>query len=172
MSSIIHSNRYERPGNCFVGRIGPGIIRSPAEREAEEQFMKAIRELPLIEDPVLKALREKREERAMSGTEIPCAHEPHGVGNHDLPDVVTPEVFMDRFTHQAAFDAVMKFEAELIKAKPVASALGSFLEVTIAAVLSGRVTDIVKQKYLDAGWKTVTFTQGSPTTTTLKVIFP
>ncbi|WDS62168.1 hypothetical protein [Pseudomonas phage D6] len=172
MSDHIHCNRYEQPGNCYTGRIGPGILKSPADREAEAAFMQALQTLPLTEHPAIKAFQDGYKEQMMSGTEIPCAHEPHGTGSHDLPDVVTPEVFMDRYTHQAAFEAIMKFEAELIKVKPIASATGSFLEVSAPFVLSGRVTDIVRQKYLDAGWKTVTLTQVNPNSTSLKVIFP
>lgn len=164
----MHPNRYEEPGNCMDARlrqhlsmtsaIGPGITNC-RQKADDAAFIAALAALP-------------KDIFDMSHVPTGCDHEPHGTGSHDLPDVVTPEIFMDRFTHQAAFEALVKFEAALIKVKPTASIDGSFLAASAEVVMSGRVQDIVKQKYIDAGWKNISFTLVNPTTTTVKLYFP
>lgn len=101
-----------------------------------------------------------------------CDHEPHGNGSHELPSVVTPEDFTDRNTHQEATKAIMLLEAGLVKGKPQASAKGSFVEIVIQQVLNGRVSVIVKQRYMDAGWKEVVITQLDNVSSKVAIYFP
>jgi hypothetical protein len=98
--------------------------------------------------------------------------EPHGAGSGDLPDIVTPEIFMDRYTHNQAFYGIMKIEAALEDAKPLPSVVGSYVEVRVSAIFNGRVGDIIKQQYLDKGWATITLIEVDATTTAVKLVFP
>jgi hypothetical protein len=101
-----------------------------------------------------------------------CDHEPHGIGSQELPDVVTPEIFMDRYTHQAATKAIVLIEAALINAIPKPSAQGSSLTVDVPVVLNGRVTDIVRQRYTDVGWVNVVITAIDLVSTRVSLFFP
>jgi hypothetical protein len=101
-----------------------------------------------------------------------CDPEPHGAGSQELPEVVTPEIFMDRYTHQAATKAILLIESALINAIPKPSAQGSSLSVTVPVVLNGRVTDIVKQRYVDVGWVNVTISAVDLESTQVSLFFP
>jgi hypothetical protein len=101
-----------------------------------------------------------------------CDHEPHGIGSQELPDVVTPEIFMDRYTHQAATKAIVLIEAALINAIPKPSAQGSSLTVDVPVILNGRVTDIVRQRYTDVGWVNVVITAIDLVSTRVSLFFP
>lgn len=157
MCNIIHSNRYERPGNCYTGAIGPGITNHRQDAD-DKKFMAAIAQLP-------KDIFE------MTHVQTSPAHEPHGVGHQELPAVVAPEEFMDRYVHNLAFKAIMMFETELLKTAPIPSAQGSVVSATIKQVFNGRVEAMVKQAYLDVGWKTVEFVKAGDNTT-IKLLFP
>lgn len=98
--------------------------------------------------------------------------EPHGVGYQELPDVVTPEGFVDRYTHQSAYNAIMMIEAALINAVPQPTLGSSFVAVVFNALPNGVVADIIKQRYLDSGWKTVSITTTNATSSTIKLVFP
>lgn len=98
--------------------------------------------------------------------------ETHGVGNEELPDVVTPEEFIDRFTHQSAYNAIMMIESALILAKPTPSVDGTYVAVTFAALPNGRISDIIKQQYVDKGWKNVSIATVNVTSSSIKLYFP
>lgn len=98
--------------------------------------------------------------------------EPHGAGSEELPDVITPEAFVDRYTHQSAYNAIMMIEAALINSKPTPSVDGSFVAASFTAILNGTVSNIVKQQYLDKGWINVSITAVNATTSSIKLYFP
>lgn len=80
--------------------------------------------------------------------------ETHGAGSHTTPDVVTPEQFMDRFTHQQVYSLIMAIESELIKAVPEVVLGQNVVQVTTTTpvVVSGVILGLVQRRYLDAGW--------------------
>ncbi|QBJ02805.1 hypothetical protein MZD04_gp279 [Pseudomonas phage Psa21] len=93
--------------------------------------------------------------------------EPHGAGNQELPDVVTPEIYMDMFTHNTATKTILLIEAALIGTAPIPSGEGSYLRVEVPIVVNGRVGSIVTQRYTDVGWKNVTLVRMTDTSKSL-----
>jgi len=137
----IHCNRFEEPGNVSVNK--------PATIPALKPFG-AMMTVP--EDVVARFEAEFPE--AMKRVVLEPSHEPHGAGSQDLPDVVSPEEWVDRFTHLSATKAILLLEAGFLRSVPQTNDHGTFIETTIPFVFDGRVWDIVRQKYLDVGWKT------------------
>ena len=150
----IHCNRMEEPGNVSA------FPTSPQGQELIAQRAKIIDTFQQVTDAVKPPVA------------LGSGVEPHGCGNKETPDVVSPEMFLDRFIHQESTRAIMLIEVRLINAVPVEKDDTNVVQVTIAMELSGRIEAIVRQAYLDVGWKQVTFVKAAGFSTRVTLQFP
>lgn len=149
----IHCNRIEPAGNYNSATGHYELAQKPATlpKGVAKNFGA---HLTIPEDVLQRAAQEFP--NVVSKTVLEPSHEPHGAGSHELPDVVSPEEWIDRYTHLSATKAIILLEAGFVRSVPQESASGNYIDTTIDMDLDGRVWDIVKQKYTDVGWKNVT----------------
>lgn len=133
----IHGNRIEKPGNVNVHKTHPVPLPEPAKPAT------------LVRGPLPGAFMEPIQPR------LEPSHEPHPVQATELPSVVGPEAWVDRYTHEEAFHAIVKLETGFYTARPIISESGTYLETVIDMAMTGRVWDIVRQHYTDVGWREV-----------------
>lgn len=168
MNDSIHPNRYEPAGNVSIHPTSPQGQELIANRskviDSFAQVAATAKSTVVTELPGAKAVNVP--------VAIGSGVEPHGCGSHDTPDVVSPENFLDRFTHQETTRAIMFTEVALIKAVPVTENLETFVSVVIPMTMSGRVEAIVKQRYLDVGWASVVIYSNDTRETRVTLRFP
>lgn len=161
----IHCNRMESPGNVSVSK--PATLPQP----------KPFGAMLTIPEDVLKRTAQEFP-NAIAPAALEPSHEQHGVGSHELPDVVSPEEWVDRYTHISACKAILLLEAGFLRSVPQDETWGAhrkFIQTTIDFTFDGRVWDIVKQKYLDVGWQDPIQVKGAtelPGKTVVRLHFP
>ncbi len=99
--------------------------------------------------------------------------EQHGTGSHDLPEVVSPEQYLDRFVHQQSYRLVMAIEEALIKSVP--NVLADPFEVVVILqekfVTDNRILDIVRKRYTDVGWAGISILANPEGVITVRLLF-
>lgn len=99
--------------------------------------------------------------------------EQHGAGSHDLPEVVSPEQYLDRFVHQQSYRLVMAIEAALIKSVP--NTFADPLEVVVVLQekidTDSRILDIVRKRYTDVGWASISIQESPEGVITVRLLF-
>lgn len=168
----VHCNRFEPAGNMNVhdpaynGRPANFPIPMPKNFGAQLTVPEDVLQRTALEFPDV-----------VKPTVLEPSHEPHGVGSHELPDVVSPEEWIDRYTHISACKAIILLEAGFLRAVPqTAQPAGrQFIQTTVETIIEGRVWDIVRQKYLDVGWAEAIRVPAATelsNTTTVRLYFP
>lgn len=113
-------------------------------------------------------------DKRISDMNVIVPTEPHGAGSHDLPEVVSPEQYQDRFVHQQSYRLIMAIEAALIKSIPDVSAE----PFEVVAVLqekietNGRILDNVRKRYTDVGWAGISILENPEGIITVRLLFP
>lgn len=141
----VHCNRFEEPGNVNVHATAstPAALNQSLPTNFGAH-------LTIPEDVLQRAAKEFPEH-----VRLEPSHELHTTGSEELPEVLSPEEWTDRYIHMSATQCIMKMEAGFISAIPAKNSTGTFIATDIDIVVDDRAWDIVKQRYLDVGWREV-----------------
>lgn len=141
----VHCNRFEEPGNVKVNTTAsvPAVLAKSLPNNFGAH-------LTIPEDVLQRAAQEFPEH-----VRLEPSHELHTTGSEELPEVLSPEEWTDRYIHMGATHCIMLMEAGFVSAIPATNSTGTFISTDIDFVVDNRAWDIVKQRYLDVGWREV-----------------